>query len=136
MAECNSLKSGVLQKGLKTGLVSVLEDIRSVLSDYPTSVPLSKTVAKIIEYDQMVKYIETPMLAVQQAVRKSIESSTANSRLVIILAGGVFIAIVFCCWKLIWGPYLKELNVKIWRTKGLLNLIPMRIITANDLLKN
>jgi hypothetical protein len=43
---------------------------------------------------------------------------------------------VLLCWKLIWRSYLSELNVKIWRTKGLLNLIPMRIITANEYLKN
>ena len=34
-----------------------------------------------------------------------------------------------------WSPYLKNLNVKIWRTKGMLNMIPMEILQKNDNLK-
>jgi hypothetical protein len=36
----------------------------------------------------------------------------------------------------VWLPYLDELNVKIWKTKGLLNLIPIRVVKDNDMLKN
>jgi hypothetical protein len=44
--------------------------------------------------------------------------------------------IVVGFWRIIWTIYIEELNNKIWRTKGMLNIIPMRIITANELLKN
>ena len=76
------------------------------------------------------------MLAVLNAAQNASNSLAATSQLVIILAGSLFVGIILFCWEFIWSEYLEELNVKIWRTKGLLNLIPMRIITANDLLKN
>lgn len=76
------------------------------------------------------------MLAVQSSVEKNINDRQSSSKMVIILTGTIFIGLVLVCWRLLWGPYLSELNIKIWRTKGLLNLIPMRIITANELLKN
>jgi hypothetical protein len=117
-------------------VVSVLEDLRAVLSQYPTTVPQNVRIAKILEYDQVVKYIETPMLAVMSSVEASIESRVELSKLIIILSGSLFIMILLLCWKFIWTKYLSTLNIKIWRTKGLLNLIPMRIITANNHLKN
>ena len=36
----------------------------------------------------------------------------------------------------IWAPYLQNLSSKIWRTKGMLNMIPMDIISKNENLKN
>lgn len=47
----------------------------------------------------------------------------------------VFILLIFFVFFLIWTPYLKNLNQKIWRTKGMLNMIPMDIISKNENLK-
>jgi hypothetical protein len=46
-----------------------------------------------------------------------------------------FIVVVVVMYVLLWLPYLKDLNMKIWRTKGMLNMIPMNIITKNEQLK-
>lgn len=43
-----SLNAGVFQKGLKTGVVSVLEDLRGVLSQYPTTVPENVHISKML----------------------------------------------------------------------------------------
>ena len=40
-----------------------------------------------------------------------------------------FILIVFV---FLWVPYLDNLSVKIWRTKGMLSMIPMEIILRYD----
>lgn len=32
----------------------------------------------------------------------------------------------------IWLPFLKKLSKKIWSTKGMLNIIPLEIITRNE----
>jgi hypothetical protein len=63
----------VFQKGLKTGVVSVLEDLRSVLSQYPSSVPQSVRITKTLEYNTLAKYIETPMLAIMSAIEGRIQ---------------------------------------------------------------
>lgn len=48
----------------------------------------------------------------------------------------IFIIFMVVVFVLIWMPYLKNLNTKIWRTKGMLNMIPMDIISKNENLKN
>lgn len=47
----------------------------------------------------------------------------------------VFIVGMFIIFVFIWHPYLQSLNIKIWRTKGMLNMIPMEIITKHQNLK-
>jgi len=38
---------------------------------------------------------------------------------------------VIMVFTLVWTPYLSSLNNKIWKTKGMLNMIPMEIIINN-----
>lgn len=33
---------------------------------------------------------------------------------------------------IVWLPYLKRLKFKIWRTKGMINMIPIDIVVKND----
>ena len=48
----------------------------------------------------------------------------------------VFIVVILGVFFVIWIPYLSSLNIKIWRTKGMLNMIPMEVIMKYDTLKN
>lgn len=45
----------------------------------------------------------------------------------------VFVAFVFA---FIWSPYLNRLSQEIWRTKGMLSMIPIDIMTRNENLKS
>lgn len=47
----------------------------------------------------------------------------------------VFLFIALLIFVIVWYPYLKSLNNKIWRTKGMLNMIPMDIIMRNERLR-
>jgi hypothetical protein len=47
----------------------------------------------------------------------------------------IFIIALLFSFIFIWNPYLKNLNMKIWRTKGMLNMIPMNIIIKYESLK-
>lgn len=51
--------------------------------------------------------------------------------LVLIICSTIFLVIVAVFWRTLWKIYIEDLNNKIWRTKGMLNIIPMRVITAN-----
>lgn len=42
---------------------------------------------------------------------------------------------VCVCFFVIWIPYLSKVKKKIWRVKGMLNMIPMDIIANNENLK-
>lgn len=43
----------------------------------------------------------------------------------------IFFLIIFIIFLGLWIPYLNTLMMKIWRTKGMLNMIPMSIISNN-----
>ena len=45
----------------------------------------------------------------------------------------LFIAFIYI---FVWLPYLRNLSQKIWRTKGMLNMIPIDIVSKNENLKN
>jgi hypothetical protein len=47
----------------------------------------------------------------------------------------VFIIFCFLVFFALWQPYLKNLKDKIFRTKGMLNMIPMDIISKNENLR-
>lgn len=48
----------------------------------------------------------------------------------------IFILLCVVIFGIMWLRYLKGLNDKIFRTKGMLNMIPMDIISKNENLKN
>lgn len=52
--------------------------------------------------------------------------------LVIIILG---IAILFVVSLFVWRPYVENLNNNIWRTKGMLSMIPIQVILENEGLK-
>jgi hypothetical protein len=135
-SECYNVHSQILQKGVKTGIVDALESIRSLVSQYNSTVPRNILASNVLIFDALAKYIETPMLVILSSINNNLNTTINTSRIVILASGGIFIFGLILCWRIFWTRYLSELNIKIWRTKGLLNLIPMRIITTNVLLKN
>jgi len=50
-------------------------------------------------------------------------------------SGMICVLIWVFLFIVIWAPYLKRLKDKIFRTKGMLNMIPMELITKNENLK-
>jgi hypothetical protein len=57
-----------LKKGIKTGIVSFLEDMRAIIAAYPTQVPFDIILQKIADTADMAKYIETPMIEIEMKV--------------------------------------------------------------------
>lgn len=47
----------------------------------------------------------------------------------------LFLSFMLIIFFGVWLPYLAKLSQKIWRTKGMLNMIPMDIITKDQNLK-
>ena len=48
----------------------------------------------------------------------------------------IFIILLFFVFVVLWHPYKKELNDKIYKTKGMLKMIPIDIISKDENLKN
>ncbi len=47
----------------------------------------------------------------------------------------VFVIMISFVFLIVWIPYLSKVKKKIWRVKGMLNMIPMDIIANNENLK-
>jgi len=48
----------------------------------------------------------------------------------------IFIILLFLIYVFLWLPYLRGLSENIWRTKGMLNMIPMDLIKEHEALRN
>jgi len=48
----------------------------------------------------------------------------------------VFVFLLIFTFFGIWAPYLNNLSKKIWKTKGMLNMIPIDIIKGNSILED
>lgn len=48
---------------------------------------------------------------------------------------GAFIVLIIFIFVGVWTPYLKNLSKKIWKTKGMLNMIPLDVIKNNSVLE-
>ena len=66
------------------------------------------------------------------AMNSYIQSSLNIFKIIFVL----FILLLGLVFTFVWSPYLRNLSNKIWRTKGMLNMIPMDLIGKNENLKN
>jgi len=48
---------------------------------------------------------------------------------------GAFIVLIIFIFVGVWTPYLEGLSKKIWKTKGMLNMIPLDVIKNNSVLE-
>lgn len=48
---------------------------------------------------------------------------------------GAFIGLIIFIFVGVWTPYLRNLSKKIWKTKGMLNMIPLDVIKNNSVLE-
>ena len=55
---------------------------------------------------------------------------------IIYAINGVIFGLLLIFWRVCWKKYIRNLNENVWNTKGMLNIIPTKIITNNELLMN
>ncbi len=75
------------------------------------------------------------MLDLLNFLEEEVDTLISTFELVIILVTSIFWGLLVLFWQSLWKLQINELNRKIWRTKGMLNIIPMAIIQSNEALK-
>ena len=65
----------------------------------------------------------------------NMQAALANSQKFEMYKLGAFIVLIIFIFVGVWTPYLKNLSKKIWKTKGMLNMIPLDIIKNNSVLE-
>lgn len=81
----------------------------------------------------MQKYMVPAMLELKDVMLDNIDTMVSDSNSMETIKFIMFLIALVLLFILAWIPYLKKLNNKIWRTKGMLNMIPMDIIIRNNL---
>ena len=58
-----------------------------------------------------------------------------SQRFYFIVISGSFFVLMILFWRTFWSISIEKLKKNIWRTKGMLNLIPTSIIKDNEVLQ-
>lgn len=115
-----------------------MEEIRSIIA-LPEDKKLQMNMPYIavetkIRYTILEKYLVRPLLMVSSQIANGITSEYFHINLIFYMISGVFLLSLVLFWKFAWNKYLDYLNESVWRTKSMLNVIPSKIITNNELL--
>ena len=154
---CTAVANGLLQKGLRTSIVSLAENTRDIISQYfvanmsnsaifiAINKDLTQTTSTYIlifqnfcffQIVQIMNFMVPAIDSLNQLFLNNFSSYLDYQDNIEKIKFSIFIIMIVIVFLFIWTPYLKNLNTKIWRTKGMLNMIPMDIISKNENLKN
>jgi Kef-type K+ transport system membrane component KefB len=48
----------------------------------------------------------------------------------------IFIIASFLIYIFLWNPYIRKVKNNIWRTKGMLNMVPLILLQNNESFRN
>jgi|JI6StandDraft_1071083.scaffolds.fasta_scaffold05710_10 hypothetical protein len=64
-----------------------------------------------------------------------LSDSMQQTRQMISIKFAIFIILLLGLFVAAWLPFLRKLNSKVWMTKGMLNMIPLNLVSSNSKLK-
>jgi len=142
---CSSLGSGLLSSGLTLAITTISLNTADVIKAYDNAFPSStnlnltklayNTNTKLTEAQKGMDLIMPPLDYLLTSFEGKYQDFISKAKQTQIIKFVIYI--IFCgfTFVLLWLPYRKSLSDKIFRTKGMLNMIPMDIITKNENLK-
>lgn len=144
----NGLTQAITTLSLKTS--DVVGEFTSELDTLNTNVPttdptykdqLNTTISKNINAQKLTdalsgtNYVMEPLQYLLEQFEIKYQDYLSDAKRTQIIKFVVYLCFCLLVFVLLWLPYRKNLNDKIFRTKGMLNMIPMEIITKNENLK-
>lgn len=140
---CNNVASGLLSKGISVSVTTVTlnsDDVYAAFNDLADrtlsdSKKFALNLTKFLDSRDIQDFV---LPACESLIKDYITSfndymdQTTNDERI---KFAIFVIWCFFVFFILWGQYLKSLNDKIFRTKGMLNMIPMDIISKNENLK-
>jgi len=147
LTACQGISNGLLQKGLALATTTLTLNSDDIIKAYEASlvatpvptVPAAQTAsfatAKFLQSDNIMSYIMPPLADLKASYQSAFQDYLDAQKKIEIIKFVLFILFCFFVFFFLWQPYLKNLKDKIFRTKGMLNMIPMDIISKNESLK-
>jgi len=140
---CKGVSNSLLTKGMALSVTTLTLNSDDViksfqnLKDTSAGTPIATTLTstKFTEADRIMKYIMPPLADLKTSYEAAFQDYLDSQKKIEIIKFVLFIIFCFFVFFFLWQPYLKNLKDKIFRTKGMLNMIPMDIISKNESLK-
>jgi uncharacterized protein YcnI len=145
---CKSIAQGLLTKGMTLAVTTLTLNSDDVIKTYEatgsqtssgavngTRKTTTLNSAKFTESDNIMKYIMPPLADLKTSYESAFQDYLDAQKNIEIIKFVLFILFCFFAFFFLWQPYLKNLKDKIFRTKGMLNMIPMDIISKNESLR-
>jgi len=145
---CSSLGSGLLSSGLTLAITTITLNTNDVVKSFYSALGTKTsfddrnattmnfaTVSKLSEAQKGMDLVMPPLDYLMTSFEGKYQDFISKAKQTQIIKFVIYI--IFCgfTFVLLWLPYRKSLSDKIFRTKGMLNMIPMDIITKNENLK-
>ena len=142
LEHCQKNKNTILSKGARTSIYLLLTNSHQLIMEMNEK--KEKTEATIKPLIQSTRMVQSEEVMINTAlvfndIINSYEQSMTKYIAYIFLVNiasvvGSAVFLIFL-YIVVWNPYLNNLNNNIWRTKGMLGMIPMRAIQNNNALE-
>jgi uncharacterized membrane protein len=141
-AICETVDSGIISKGLQTSIVHIVEQDRQVISNFFNGTPITPSLQygaindyRMFQSNQILNNIIPAIENLEVLYLQNFSDYLTYGLSMNKVDFSVTLIFIFFIYLFVWSPYLRNLSSKIWRTKGMLNMIPMEIISKYDSLK-
>jgi len=133
---------GILAKGLSVALTTITLNTEDVLKSFGMTTKTTTDQQDAIQETKMLdaeEIIDNVTPAMQELMTTFLEASEnylSYGLTIEKIKYSVFLLFCAFVFVVLWLPYLRSLNEKIFRTKGMLNMIPLEVIMKSENLKN
>ncbi|KAL4441102.1 hypothetical protein ABPG74_002052 [Tetrahymena malaccensis] len=140
-AECQTVANQVLPYGLKLGIQSFILTTRNIIQQYRIAQP---SLGQIINFingtdfinaDRLLQYLVGPNDGLRSTFQNDINSYLNSYQTICVALFISFVCFSFVIILIFWIPFKRNLTRKVWRVKGMLNMIPMDILVNDETVK-
>jgi len=147
-SQCEAFADSTVYQGMTVALTKNFENLRSLLSCYTNilgGTSCTITVSGSTQQDQILSLMDTDqayeintmqhlyikdtfriLVAEFQSSLNSQFDSAITRRLIIFI---VFLVAIFAMYIIAWLPLMRKISIDIWRTKSMLTMIPLDVIS-------
>jgi hypothetical protein len=139
--DCEDIADGLLKQGLTIAITGIEQKSQSIILAFNASSKAEQDQKDAINGDEFenAENLLDYTLPVMESLRDKFISSFGdfidNTILLSRVKYGIFLAILVLVFFLMWIPYKGALVEKIFKTKGMLKMIPIELITKDENLK-
>jgi len=141
-ADCEAISNGLLTQGFTIAIVRIVQNCEDILKTFNTTARDDSAKSTIIngdeftETNEIVEYLAPLLEDIQAEYMSDFENYLGDVRVIDKVKFSIFIILAVLFFIFIWLPYKRGLDKKIFRTKGMLKMIPIDIIMRDENLKN